>query len=279
MSEIINLGGAVQTNAALIGAPGVAVASAREEVLAPPELHFVEVRGMRIRANQALHCLDGLFGAAELVVRPRHLIEDLVAVLVPGVLGEQPIVESDRLEWTVGICASAHRVRRRGAGVTARQDTGLRCRAPLEILIGFLQTRAGSRRGRIGTAGPRAREYPGGLRSGHFPRLGATRAYPELLFELQVRETPHRLRSHRGLRCLREEAPVLLHGLIETLFDLHLLHVRTDVPQLRQRPPRRQRLVGTRGAANHENRREHHRNGEATHYCPSAPDWARAARS
>src|SRR5947209_14196842 len=174
-------------------------APAREEVLAPPELHFVEVLGMRIRADQALHGRDGLFGAAELVVRPRFLVEDLVSLLVIRILVQQPVIESDRLEWTVGICASAHRVRRRGAGVTARKDSGLRCRAPLEILIGFLQTCAGSRRARIGTAGPRAREYRGGLRSGHFPRLGVARAYPELLFELQVRETPHRLRSHRIL--------------------------------------------------------------------------------
>src|SRR3989441_4076330 len=208
-SELVKLGGGAQADDARIGALGVAVASAREEVLAPPELHFVEVRGMRIRADQALHCLDGLFGAAELVVRPRHLIEDLVAVLVTGVLGEQPIVESDRLEWTVGICARAHRVRWRGASVTVRQDSGLRCRAPLEILIGFQQTRAGSHRGRIRAAGPRRREYPGGLRSGHSPRLGVARAYPELLFELQVRETPHCLRSHRGLRCILEEAPVM----------------------------------------------------------------------
>ncbi len=93
---------------------------------------------MRIRADYALHGLDGLVGAAELVVGSRHLIEDLVAVLVAGVLGEQPIVESDRLEWTLGICASAHHVRRGGATVTARQHSWLRGRAPLEILIGFL---------------------------------------------------------------------------------------------------------------------------------------------
>src|SRR5712664_2419673 len=126
-SEFVELGGVAQADDARIGALGVAVAPAREEVLAPPELYFVEVRGMGIRADQALHCLDGLLGAAKFVVRPRHLIEDLVAVLVTGVLGEQPIVESDRLEWTVGICTSAHRVRRRGVGVAARQDSGLRC--------------------------------------------------------------------------------------------------------------------------------------------------------
>src|SRR5260221_6082332 len=122
-SEFVELGGVAQADDAGIGALGVAVAPAGEEVLAPPELYFVEVRGMGIRADQALHGLDGLLGAAKFVVRPRHLIEDLVAVLVTGVLGEQPIVESDRLEWTVGICTSAHRVRRRGVGVTTRQDS------------------------------------------------------------------------------------------------------------------------------------------------------------
>ena len=193
---------------------------------------------MRIRADQALHGLDGLFGAAELVVRPRLLIEDLVSVLVIRVLGQQPVIESDRLEWTLGIGASAHRVRRRGAGVAARQDPALRGRAPLEILIGFPRAGAGDRRGRIGRAGLRARERLGGLRGGHFPRPGVARAYPELLLELQVRETPHRLRRHRGLRCLLEEAPVVLHGLIEALLDLHLLHVRAHVTQLRQRPRR-----------------------------------------
>src|SRR5689334_21585272 len=136
---------------------------------------------MRIRTNQALHSRDGLFGAAEFVVRPRHLLEDLIAVLVTEVFGEQAIVKSDRLEWTFGICASAHRVRRGSASVTDCQDSGLRGGALLEILIGFLYTRTGSWRGGIRTPGPRAREYRGGLRCGlrcgHFPRLGVARAY------------------------------------------------------------------------------------------------------
>src|SRR5258708_2241686 len=262
-----------------MAALGFAVASGREEVLAPPELHFVEVRGMRIRADYALHGLDGLFGPAVLVDRARDLIEDLVAVVVTGVFGEQQIVESDRLQWTFGICARAHRVRRGSASVTAHQDSGLRGRAPLEILMGFPETYGGSCRGRIRTAGPRAREYRGRLRSGHFPRLGVARANTELLLELQVREAPHRLRSHRGLRCLLEEAPILLHGLIEALFDLHFLQVRTHIPQLRQRPRRPHRLYETRGAGDHENRRDHDRNSEATHQCPPASDRARAARS
>src|SRR5215467_12247273 len=184
-SQFIILGGGAQPDDAGIGSLRVAEASAGEEVLAPPELYFVEVRGMRIRTDQALHCLDGLVGATELVVGPSHLIEDLVAVFVTGVLGEKPIVESDGLEWTVRVFASGHGVRRGNAGVTARQNSGRRCRALLEILIGFPQTRAGSRRGRIGTTGPRAREYRGGgLRDGHLSRLGVARAYPELLLDL-----------------------------------------------------------------------------------------------
>src|SRR5260370_23382606 len=137
---------------------------------------------MRIRADYTLHGLDGLVGAAELVVRPRHLIEDLVAVLVTGVLGEQPIVERDRLEWTFGICAGAYRVSRRSAGVAARQDFGLRGRASLEILVGFSQTCASSSRGRIRTAGPPAREYRGGPPSGHFPPLPLALPHPPSLF-------------------------------------------------------------------------------------------------
>src|SRR5882672_596412 len=50
-SEFVELGGEAQADDARIGVLGVAVASAREEVLAPPELHFIEVRGMRIRPD------------------------------------------------------------------------------------------------------------------------------------------------------------------------------------------------------------------------------------
>src|SRR5882757_8052420 len=50
-SELIELGGGAPFDDARIGALGVAEASAREEVLAPPEVRFVEVRGMRIRMD------------------------------------------------------------------------------------------------------------------------------------------------------------------------------------------------------------------------------------
>src|SRR5207237_5790935 len=97
-SELVVWGGGAQADDRRIGALGIAIFSAREEVLATPELHFVGVLGTRILADQALDGFHGLIGAAEFVIRPRHLIEDLVAVPVAGVLGEQPIVESDRLE-------------------------------------------------------------------------------------------------------------------------------------------------------------------------------------
>src|SRR5258707_12477121 len=102
------------------------------------------------------------------------------------------MVERDRLEWTLGICSGRYRVIRRSAGVAARQDFGLRGRASLEILVGFPQTCASSCRGRIRTAGPRAREYRGGLPSGNLARPWIARAYPGMLFELPVREPPHR---------------------------------------------------------------------------------------
>ena len=89
-----------------------------------------------------------------------------------------------------------------------------------------MQGGAGSRRGRIGPAGLRAGDCLGGLRSGHFPWPGVACAYSELLLELEVRETTHRFRSHRVFRCILEEAPVLEHGLIKTLLDLHVLHIR-----------------------------------------------------
>ena len=84
----------------------------------------------------------------------------------------------------------------------------LRGRAPLEILIGFRRAGAGGRRGRIGRAVLPTASACAGSGRGHLPRLAVARAYAELLLELQVRETPHRLRSHRGLRRLLEEAPV-----------------------------------------------------------------------
>src|SRR3979411_2489463 len=90
------------------GVLGLPEFSAREEVLAPPELHFVEVHGIRIGAYHALHGFHGLFSATEFVIRSRHLVEDLVAILILWVLLEQLFIERDRLERTFGSCVIAY---------------------------------------------------------------------------------------------------------------------------------------------------------------------------
>src|SRR5262249_47736111 len=61
-SELVVGGGGAQFDDSRIGGLGVAEASAGEEVFAPPELHFVEVLGMRILADQAFHGRDSFFG-------------------------------------------------------------------------------------------------------------------------------------------------------------------------------------------------------------------------
>src|ERR1051326_4660385 len=113
----------------------IAKFSARKEVLTPPELHFVKVHGIRVRFDRALHGFHGLFSAAELVIRSRHLIEHLVAILILGVLLEQFFIESDCLERTFGSCVSAWYFRWRSASINARRDLALRSCAFLEFLI------------------------------------------------------------------------------------------------------------------------------------------------
>src|SRR5262249_31351838 len=150
-------------------------------------------------------------------------------------------------EWTLGIYASHRR------GVGGRQDLGLRCRPPLEILIGFPQACGGSR---VRPAGLYVRDCLGRLWCGHFWRLRLTCVYPELLLELQVRETAHRRRCHRGFRCVVEETSVVLHGLLEALLDLHFLHVRAYFTQLCKRARCRHWFRGTRGAAGDQQQRK-----------------------
>src|SRR5262249_35961055 len=236
---------------------GIAIFSAREEVLTPPELHLVVVLGTGIRAYQALHGCHGLIGAAEFVVGPRHLIEDLVFVLVIRVLGQQLVIERDRLEWALGICARGQSVFWRGSGGT-RQDAAVGGGATLEILMRFPRTGTGERGGIIRARSLRTHEWLGRRRGSHFLRFGGARAYAELLLDFQIGETPHRFGSHRGLRCLLKEAAVVLHGLVEALLQLHVLHVGLHVVQFRQRP---NWLLDTLGAADHEKQRDRHRNG------------------
>src|SRR5712671_853395 len=172
--------------------------SAREEVLTPPELHFVKVHGIRIRANHALHGSHGLFSATEFVIRSRHLIEDLVAILILGVLFEQLFIERDRLERTFGSCVIACYLCRRSTNVAARRDPALRSRAPLKFLIGFPTARAGSCSGRIGLLIWFALRCFSGLWGRHWLRFALPCVYAVLLLEFQVRETTDCLGRHRG---------------------------------------------------------------------------------
>ena len=120
-SELVVLAVGAQADDRGIGVLGIAIFPAREVELAAPVLHFVVVHGMRIRPDQALHRRHGLFGPTQLVVRPRHLIEDLVAVLVARVILEQLLIEGDRLERARGIHAGRQRARLRGVGAAARR--------------------------------------------------------------------------------------------------------------------------------------------------------------
>ena len=84
----------------LVGAFGVAILLAREEVLGATEVHLVEILRARIGGDELLHDLHGFDGAPELVVGARLLVEHLVVVLVGRILLEQAVVELDRLERT-----------------------------------------------------------------------------------------------------------------------------------------------------------------------------------
>src|SRR5262249_18745501 len=102
------------------------------------------------------------------------------------ILAQQPIIESNRLEWTVGV-----------GDVATGRDPALRGCALLEILIGLPHASE-----RIRRADGAVRKCLGGVGGRPFSRPGVSPAYSKLLFELQVRETPHRFRSHHVLWCI-----------------------------------------------------------------------------
>ena len=70
---------------------------ADEEVLATAEVHFVHVARMRVFTHQAIHDFHGLVRFANLIVRARHLVQDLVVALVVRVGFENFLVGRDRL--------------------------------------------------------------------------------------------------------------------------------------------------------------------------------------
>src|SRR5262249_41186028 len=159
------------------GVLGVAQFSARKEVLTAPELHLVVVLGVRIRADQLLHGFHGVISAAQFLVCPCHLIENLIAVLVTGILGEQPLINCDCLRGTFGSSITTWRPQKGIVGVGAREEWVFSGCAPLEFLIGFRKLTGGSCGGRIGSISRGAGRRLTGHRGGHFPRLAVTRVY------------------------------------------------------------------------------------------------------
>src|ERR1043166_481630 len=180
----------------------IAKFSARKEILTPPELHLVKVHGIRIRFYRALHGFHGLFSTAEFVIRARHLIEHLVAILILWVLLEQLFIKSDCLKGTFGSCVSSRHFRRRGSSVAAGRDLALRSCALLEFLIGFPTAGFRDRGGLVGSAERFARRRLSGFWSRHWfrLRLSLARVYSVFLLEFQVRETPDCLGCHWGFR-------------------------------------------------------------------------------
>src|SRR6476469_10093690 len=155
---------------------------------------------VRIGLDRALHGFHGLFRAAEFVIRSRHLIEDLVAILILWVLLEQLFIERDCFKRTFGSCVSSWHFRRRGASIAACRDLILRSCAPLKLLIRFPTARACSCSSRIGLLIWFALRCLSGLWSGHWLRFGLACMYAVFLLQFQVRETANCLGRHRGLR-------------------------------------------------------------------------------
>src|SRR6185437_5656326 len=123
------------------------------------------------RLYRALHCFHGFFGATQFVIRSRHLLEDLIAILILWVLLEQFFIESDCLKRAFGSCVSARHFRRRSGAGAACRNLALRSRALFEFLIGFATARFGNRASLIGRASRFVRRCLGGLWSRHWFRL------------------------------------------------------------------------------------------------------------
>ena len=240
--ELVVLGAGADRGDRRVGLLGVEVLLAREEVLAAPELHLVDVLRVRIRGDQALHHRDRLVGAPELVVRARLLVEHLIVVRVVGVGREDLVVERDRLERTRRRSGRLLRAGQLERDAPSRgRARGRAGRAPLERLLGLAGLRAGRRCGVF--ARRVRRRHALGLRRRQLDDL-AVAEDPVLLLELQVGEAPHRLGRQRGLGRLLEELPVAVHGLVEAVLDPHLRHVGLHVVQLAQRVAIRKARAG-----------------------------------
>ena len=80
-----------------VGLLGLRVALGREQQLAAPELHLVELRALRIALHDAIERGERLLGLAGGLVGARQLVQHLVVARVVGVGLEQRRVELDGL--------------------------------------------------------------------------------------------------------------------------------------------------------------------------------------
>ena len=175
-----------------------------------------------------------LDGAAELVVGTRLLVEHLIVVLVGRILLEQAVVELDRLERTGAREVVLDAFRQLSLQhVLSRRDALLLVRALLELLLGADCDDADTRRRLRRRGGARGRQVDG-LRSRQFEQL-ARAVESVFLLDLQIGQTTHRLRRALRLRRLFEEALVAVHRRVEAALDLHVLQIRRDLVQRRQR--------------------------------------------
>ena len=225
---------------------------AHEVVLAAAEVHLVDVPGVGILGDQAIHDLHGFVGLPDLVVGARHLVQDLVVALVIRVGLEDLAIRLDGFARTGrdGFAAGTREqvvVRRH----IAQEVLSLRC-ALFEFTLGLV--RLGRRCNGRGGIGPRERRC--GLRRCHLGRArrlrrgrGRGRDLDDFaaaddavsLLDLQVGEPAHRLGCPGALRGLFEVATVAFGRAFQAVLEVNLLDVGLYAGEFGQRALRLRR--------------------------------------
>ena len=111
--ELVVLGAGPAVRDRRIRALRVPIFPRNEEMLGAAELHLVSEARVRILAAQLLHDFQRRLGLPELVIGARLLIEHLIAEGVLGVLGQELVVQLDRLQGTGALALRIHAARQR----------------------------------------------------------------------------------------------------------------------------------------------------------------------
>jgi hypothetical protein len=82
---------------ALVGCFRIEITLAGKEVFGPPELHLIEVAGMREIAHQQVHDRHGLFDLPQFLIATAQLVQDPVVPLVTRELVQQLFIQRYRL--------------------------------------------------------------------------------------------------------------------------------------------------------------------------------------